>query len=70
MKRGDLYRVRRPGRSDPRKTRVFALVSLPKLALTDFVGALVTTPMLRPARAAHDLGGILSIFRRPLQGHS
>ena len=27
MKRGDLYRVRHPGRSDPRKSRVFVLVS-------------------------------------------
>lgn len=89
MKRGDLYRVRRPGGGDPRKSRVFvvvsrhtlidsrfatvicapvysrreglatevpvgsneglkhdssilcdALVSLPKCALTDFIGAL------------------------------
>lgn len=27
MKRGDLYRVRRPGGGDPRKSRVFVVVS-------------------------------------------
>jgi mRNA interferase MazF len=27
MRRGDLYRVRRPGGGDPKKTRVFAVVS-------------------------------------------
>lgn len=27
MKRGDLYRVRRPGGGDPRRARVFAVVS-------------------------------------------
>ena len=27
MKRGDLYRVRRPGTSDPRKSRVFVVVN-------------------------------------------
>lgn len=27
MKRGDLYRVRRPGRPDPKRSRVFAIVS-------------------------------------------
>ncbi len=27
MKRGDLYRVRRPGRGDPKASRVFAVVS-------------------------------------------
>jgi mRNA interferase MazF len=27
LKRGDLYRVRRPGSRDPRKSRVFAVVS-------------------------------------------
>lgn len=27
MRRGELYRVRRPGRGDPKKSRVFAVVS-------------------------------------------
>ena len=27
MRRGDLYRVRRPGRDDPKKSRVFVVVS-------------------------------------------
>lgn len=27
MRRGDLYRVRRPGRSDPKRSRVFAVAS-------------------------------------------
>ena len=27
MKRGELYRVRRPGRGDPRRSRVFVVVS-------------------------------------------
>ena len=96
MKRGDLYRVRRLGKPDPKRTRVFvvvsrqalidsrfstvvcapvytrreglatevpvgldeglkhdssilcdALVSLPKLALTDFAGTLSAGPMRR-----------------------
>jgi mRNA interferase MazF len=100
VKRGDLYRVRRPGKSDPKRSRVFvvvsrqtlidsrfstvvcapvytrreglatevsvgpdegvkhessilcdALVSLPKSALTDFVGALAAAPMRKLTEA-------------------
>lgn len=36
MRRGDLYRVRRPGGGDPRKSRVFAVVSREALIASSF----------------------------------
>lgn len=36
MRRGDLFRVRRPGRGDPRSSRVFAVVSRQALIASRF----------------------------------
>lgn len=43
MRRGELYRVRRPGSGDPKKSHVFVVVSreaLIRSRFSDFVGAL------------------------------
>jgi len=44
VKRGDLYRVRRPGTSDPRKSRVFVVVSRQTLIDSRF-STLVCAPV-------------------------
>ncbi len=58
MKRGELYRVRHPSRRDPKRFRVFVVVSLPKSALTDYVGSLSpqkVAALNRALRVALDL---------------
>ena len=44
MNRGDLFRVRRPGGDDPRKTRVFVVVSRPTLIESAF-SAVICAPV-------------------------
>jgi mRNA-degrading endonuclease toxin of MazEF toxin-antitoxin module len=41
MKRSELYRVAYPSAQDPKKYRVFVVVSLSKTMLTHFVGTLL-----------------------------
>ena len=45
MRRGELYRVRRPGGGDPRRSRVFVVVSREALLLSRFSTA-VCAPVL------------------------
>jgi mRNA interferase MazF len=45
VRRGDLYRVRRPGGGDPRKSRVFAVVSREALIESRF-STVVCAPVL------------------------
>ena len=49
MKRGDLFRVRRPGRGDPKRSRVFVVVS--RQALVD---SLFSTVVCAPVYTRRD----------------
>ena len=49
MRRGDLYRVRRPGAGDPRKTRVFVVVSREAL-----IGSAFSTVICAPVFSQRD----------------
>ena len=49
MRRGDLYRVRRPGRGDPRRSRVFVVVSRQTLIKSQF-----TTVICAPVYTRRD----------------
>lgn len=49
MKRGDLYRVRRPGGGDPRRSRVFVVVSREPLIQSGF-----STVICAPVFSRHD----------------
>ena len=49
MKRGELYRVKRPGRNDPKKFRVFVVVSRQPLIDSSF-----STVICAPVYTAHD----------------
>lgn len=49
MRRGELYRVRRPGRDDPKRSRVFAVVSRDPLIDSAF-----STVICAPVFTRHD----------------
>jgi mRNA interferase MazF len=49
VRRGDLYRVRRPGRGDPRASRVFAIVSRQILIESRF-----SSVICAPVYSSHD----------------
>ena len=49
MRRGDLYRVRRPGRDDPRRSRVFVVISREALIESAF-----STVICAPVFSQHD----------------
>jgi mRNA interferase MazF len=49
LKRGDLYRVRRPGGGDPRRSRVFVVVSREPLIQSGF-----STVVCAPVFSRHD----------------
>lgn len=49
MRRGELYRVRRPGRDDPRRSRVFVVVSREPLIDSAF-----STVICAPVFTRHD----------------
>jgi mRNA interferase MazF len=49
MKRGDLYRVRRPGSGDPRRARVFVVVSRQVLLDSRY-----STAICAPVFSSHD----------------
>jgi mRNA interferase MazF len=49
VKRGDLYRVRRPGSADPRKSRVFVIVSRQTLIDSRF-----STVVCAPVYSRHE----------------
>jgi len=49
LRRGDLYRVRRPGRDDPRRSRVFVVVSREALIESAF-----STVICAPVFSQHD----------------
>jgi mRNA interferase MazF len=49
VRRGDLYRVRRPGAGDPRKSRVFVVVSREALIESGF-----STVICAPVFSQHD----------------
>jgi len=49
LRRGDLYRMRRPGRDDPRRSRVFVVVSREPLIESAF-----STVICAPVFSRHD----------------